>query len=97
MLTYSNDFSQWGTSNASVTSGQSGYDGSSDAWELESLSNGFYRRVSQSVTQTGVITFSIYAKASATNFLLIYNNQNGDKAWFDLSSGSLGNLSCAID
>ena len=85
------------TSAASITGGQSGYDGSSNAWELESLSDGFYRRLYQSATQTGVITFSIYAKSANTDSLLIYNNQNGDRAWFDLSNGSLGNLNGAID
>ena len=85
------------TSAASITGGQSGYDGSSNAWELESLSDGFYRRLYQSTTQTGVITFSIYAKAANTSSLLIYNNQNGHRAWFDLSSGSLGVLNGAID
>jgi hypothetical protein len=85
------------TSAANITGGQSGYDGSSDAWELESLSNGFYRRLYQSTTQTGVIIFSIYAKAANTSSLLIYNNQNGHRAWFDLSSGSLGALNGAID
>jgi len=82
---------------ATITGGQSGYDGSSNAWELESLSDGFYRRLYQSTTQTGVITFSIYAKAANTSSLLIYNNQNGHRAWFDLSSGSLGALNGAID
>ena len=101
VLTYSNDFSNvaWVKSNASVTSGQSGYDGTNDAWLLEVTATGSYRRVYQSGINLDVNTFSIYAKANTSNFLFLLNNKSSTDAiaWFDLSNGSIGGVNGAID
>jgi hypothetical protein len=51
------------SSNMTLTSGQSGYDGSSDAWECELTISASFKSVSQSVSHSGVNTFSVYAKA----------------------------------
>jgi len=90
LLTYSNDFgnSAWVKSDVSVTGGQTGYDGSSDAWLLENTGNS--GRIFQSPSPAGVYTISVYAKAG--NVDLIWINIGGGVfgAYFDLSgSGSV--------
>jgi len=95
LLLQSNTFSNasWVKSNASVTSGQSGYDGTSDAWLQQSTST--FCRLDQNITQTGVLTLSTYAKAGTSNFLLLEVTRSGGVfyAWFDLSSGVVGTTS----
>ena len=91
LLLQSNSFdTTWTTSNASLTSGQSGYDGSSDAWKLSSNSAGTNRRISQTKSQNGIVTFSVYAKAgtySGRLYLRAAGDQNY-RAYFDLSNGT---------
>lgn len=90
LLLQSNQFdTTWTLSGASVTSGQSGYDGSSDAWLLsKSAANG---RVFQDIGSSGVQTFSVYAKAAVNDWAFLLVNGGGNpSAWFDLSTGSLG-------
>ena len=74
LFTYSNDFSNaaWLKNRAIVTSGQSGYDGSSDAWKLIADIGGSSSRVYQLFSSTGVITTSIYAKAAEYNYVGLY-------------------------
>jgi len=100
LLKYSNTFNQTGNSSTgwsinantggtlpTVTSGQTGYDGSSDAWLLDSA-NDNYCRIEQDPTYTGVFTFSIYAKAGTANYM---NLENGgiadDSVYFNLLDG----------
>ena len=100
LLLQSNQFdTTWIQSNVSVTSGQTGYDGSSDAWLLEVTATGSYRRVHQSGINLDVNTFSIYAKANTSNFLFLLNNKSSTDAvaFFDLSNGSIGGVNAAID
>jgi len=91
LVLQSNNFniSPWALSSASATSGQSGYDGSSDAWLLsKSAANG---RVFQNIASSGVQTFSVYAKAAVNDWAFLLVNGGGNpSAWFDLSTGSLG-------
>ena len=97
LLLQSNQFdTTWTTSNTSVTSGQSGYDGSSDAWLLEADSDGNGRRVEQSKTQGGVATLSIYAKAGTTDWLRIEFGGAASLVYFDLTNGVLGSETNAI-
>ena len=70
-----------------VTSGQSGYDGSSDAWLLNG--SGGFARLTQSVSLSGVFTISVYAKANTTNYLninMLFNGV-GQNVVFDLVNG----------
>ena len=92
LLLQSNNFnsSPWIKSSTSLTSGQSGYDGSSDAWLLsKSSANGSVR---QNITTSGVKTFSIYAKANTNDWIrLRFDNSSGDQnLWVNLSNGSIG-------
>jgi len=89
LLLQSNSFgtTPWLQSDATATGGQTGYDGSSDAWLLEKTSsNG---RVRQYVTNTSVQTLSAYVKAGTNNWMRV--TFGGDTTYFDLANGVLGN------
>lgn len=90
-LLQSNNFdTTWTTTNASVTGGQSGYDGSNDAWEFEATSTSSCNII-QNVSQSGVQNFSIYAKAGTTDWLRIIGDASTDYlAFFDLTNGVVG-------
>ena len=91
LLLHSNTFSNavWVNNAGSCTrtSGQSGYDGSNDAWLLTQDSAG-YDNIVQSVSSSGVNTYSIYVKGTSTAFTLRITN-TGDRVLFNLSTGSV--------
>ena len=91
LLTYSNDFSNvaWGKSSTSVTSGQAGYDGSSDAWLLEAT-NTTAARIQRSTGATGVATLSFFGKSGTTDWVRL--NGGNSSVWFNLSNGTIGTL-----
>ena len=90
LLLQSNQFdTTWTTSNASVTSGQSGYDGSNDAWLLEKDNTGSFKSISQNLSISGVWTFSLYAKANTLDSLTLRNQTNGHSATFDLTNATI--------
>jgi hypothetical protein len=90
LLTYSNDFSQWTKSGATATGGQSGYDGSSDAW-LITKSGGAFDQVLRNVSSSGVNTISFYAKAGTLTSVYFRGqaSSNIPDVKFNLSDGSL--------
>ena len=89
LLLQSNSFDSWGAIGSSVTGGQSGYDGSSDAWLVSK--NVGSARVFTSVNESGVNTYSVYAKAGALNWVRIMTNgSNTRDMYFDLANGALG-------
>ena len=91
LLLQSNQFdTTWTTSDVSVTSGQSGYDGSSDAWLLTATST-LNCRINQSISSSGVKTLSVYAKAGTADWVIVQiGGGTASYAWFDLSSGAVG-------
>ena len=93
LLLQSNAFdTTWATSSASVTGGQTGYDGTSDAWLLsKSGASAFIR---QFVSVSGLYTFSVYAKAGSLNFCRVYMASSvvSVAAYVDLTDGSVGTL-----
>jgi len=93
LLTYSNDFSQWNSGGVTRTGGQSGYDGSNNAWLITST-NVSGVNVNQIVNTSGVKTYSIYAKAGTTNWIRMSFNDTGinSRAWFDLTNGVVGTI-----
>ena len=94
LLLQSNQFdTTWSLNTTSVTSGQSGYDGTNDAWLLNRL--GAFARLEQSISTSGVNTFSIYAKANTLNFLMLNNGTNA--CWFDLQNGVIGTDTGYVD
>ena len=93
LLTYSNDFSQWTFGGVTRTGGQSGYDGSNNAW-LITATNVSGVNVNQIVNTSEVKTYSIYAKAGTTNWIRMSFNDTGinSRAWFDLTNGVVGTI-----
>ena len=100
LLLQSNQFdTTWtSTSGVSVTDGQSGYDGTNDAWLLARTSTGG-ERLAQAISQSGVQTYSVYAKANVGDWLYMRCNTSGSPAtaWVDLANGVFGSTSNLID
>ena len=90
LILQSNQFdTTWATNGVSVTSGQTGYDGSNNAYLIESTNNGF-SYLEQLDSNSGVLTFSIYAKAGTTDFLFAkFASVDSGNTFFDLGSGSV--------
>ena len=99
LLKQSNNFgTTWLTTNASVTSGQSGYDGSSDAWLLDISGGANSQQIRQSVTASGVTSYSIYAKANTLDWILLYvDASQNTRGYFDIANGVLGGANNLID
>ena len=79
------------TNLTSVTGGQAGYDGSSNAWLINKT--GSSGRVYQSITSSGVQTISIYAKAGSVDWCLLQSiGGSNPYAYFDLGNGVVGSI-----
>jgi hypothetical protein len=92
LLTYSNTFSNaaWAKDNgATVTAGQSGYDGSTNAWKLEAPTAGASRDIFQIYSASAPLTFSVYAKAGSTDWIRINLSGIGNQ-YFNLANGTAG-------
>ena len=91
-ISWSNDFSKasWVKTDSSVTSGQSGYDGTNNAWLLsKSAANG---RLIQNLSAGAVLTFSVYAKAGTLNYMrLRVSGTSNASCFFDFTDGSIHN------
>jgi hypothetical protein len=98
LLLQSNNFgTTWTNVSTTETGGQSGYDGSSDAWLItKSGANG---RLDQTISASGVLTFSIYAKANALNWIYLRIDGSGGNhdVYFDLVNGAVGINNLLID
>ena len=98
LLPRSNSFNSapWSTSSSNATIGQSGYDGTNDAWLLSKTAiNG---RAQQNLVITGVQTFSVYAKAGTNTWMnLLINGSVSPSVFFDLQNGVLGSVSSTIE
>ena len=90
LLQQSNTFTvSWGLSGTALTSGQAGYDGSSDAWLLskDAVVN---RYIFQYLSVSETKTFSVYAKANTLNNVRLYSTTGtSSTADFSLVDGSL--------
>ena len=86
LLLQSNNFdTTWTLNNGSLTSGQSGYDGSNNAWLLTSATS---VRLQQGITLDAVQTFSIYAKAGTQSaFQFEFYGADYAIVQFNLSTG----------
>lgn len=98
VLEQSNNFNTtWFTANTTPTGGQTGYDGSLNAWLLQAASTSTSARIEQTVS-SGLSTYSVYAKEGTTSFLALRTNDSTTVSWFDLSgSGSVTKGTNAID
>ncbi len=91
LLLQSNQFdTTWNNVNVTLTSGQSGYDGSSNAWKLVGSTNNVSHNVNQGYSISGVITLSVYVKPSGYNYMLLYAGNYGG-TFFDIANGTTGN------
>jgi hypothetical protein len=91
LLLQSNSFSDsdWSKTGVTMTSGQSGYDGTNDAWKLEKDA-AQYRRVQQTISSvSGVYTYSVYAKEGTLSQVGLRNSGGADRVIFDLSDGTI--------
>ena len=91
ILLQSNQFDTTWSLDASMTltSGQSGYDGSSDAWLLDKTAIQF-RAVRQIPVHYNVVTFSVYAKQGTLRYLNYYSPAgDAPQIWFDLQAGAV--------
>jgi hypothetical protein len=86
----SNTFTtSWGLSGTTLTSGQTGYDGLSDAWLL-SKDALISRYIFQYLSFSGLKTFSVFAKANTLNNVRLYSTTGtSSTADFSLVDGSL--------
>ena len=92
LILQSNTFdTTWGNSSTTETSGQSGYDGTSNAWLLsKSAASGY---IVQFVSVSGVQTFSVYAKANASTWSLLQCiGGSNPYAYFNLDTGVVGTI-----
>ena len=91
LLLQSNQFdTNWVSIFTTETGGQTGYDGSSDAWLLTKTdANG---RIYQSISSSGVQSISIYAKAGTLDWvrLQVIDAINNPSVFFDLQNGVIG-------
>jgi len=91
LLLQSNTFdTTWINSNSTETGGQSGYDGTNDAWLInKSAANGYIR---QAISQSGVQTLSVYAKAGTLDWMRVIadGGSSTPSTWFDLANGVIG-------
>ena len=76
------------------TSGQSGYDGSNNAWLIQCNNTSNFAGASQSVSSSGVNVFSFYAKAGNVDFVGAHINigSQGNVNFELTGSGSVGSV-----
>ena len=90
LLLQSNSFSTtWVMSDVTLASGQAGYDGTNDAWEV-TRSTIAYSRLNQSVTQSGLVRHSVYAKAGTLDWVSVGPTGGAEGTWFNVSTGVQG-------
>lgn len=86
LLLQSNQFDTTWSGAVTTTSGQSGYDGTNNAWLIENTASSAYIR--QTNTTSGVLTASIYAKAGNVNWMrFAVSNSPIVSIYFDLVNG----------
>ena len=89
LVLQSNSFdTTWTNSNSTETSGQAGYDGTNNAWRLDKTAGSGY--IIQTISLSGVQTFSVYAKAGTDNWMVLLIT--GFSAYYDLQNGVLGTV-----
>ena len=97
LLLYSNQFDSWTVVDATATSGQTGYDGTSDAWLFTTTVAG--ASLEKSITASGVVVFSMYAKKGTVDGIRLRIDAATDAdAYFNLSNNSVHSFTgSAID
>jgi hypothetical protein len=85
----SNNFNTtWTLYSVTATSGQAGYDGSSDAWEISTTGVNGFENLNQNISFSGVHTISMYAKAGSNNYLTMRSLGTDIRVQFKLDDGT---------
>ena len=98
-LQQSNTFTTiWDDNYVTLTSGQSGYDGTNDGWLLTGFAGTSEKRIRQNPAKTGINTLSVYAKAGTEDFLWLrgVTNSANVRVFYNLSNGTIANAGSAI-
>jgi hypothetical protein len=94
LILQSNSFdTTWVNTNSTDTGGQADKDGGTTAWLLESTTAAGEAYLRQTISASGLSTFSIYAKAGTADFLGVYINATTGTdpyVYFNLSTGAVG-------
>ena len=94
LLLQSNSFdTTWTNANITLTSGQSGYDGSNNAWKFESNAAGTTEILQSGLSTSLIKTHSVYAKAGSISTLKIYAGASKE---FNLSAGTTSSSNSKI-
>ncbi len=93
LLLQSNSFdTTWVNTNTTETGGQTGYDGTNNAWLIEKSAG--FGRIAQSISVSGVHTASVYVKAGTLSwcrFLMLPVAAGTDpQVYVNLATGALG-------
>ena len=98
LLLQSNQFdTTWSSINASETSGQSGYDGTNNAWAFtDNTANDIHSLAQYGKWTTSVCTGSIYVKAGSLSKFYVSNGSSGIGVFFNLSNGSVEGVTGAV-
>jgi len=90
LLLQSNQFdTTWTDNNCNITSGQSGYDGSTDAWKITSTNTGS-AFVRQNIVSSGVQTASVYAAKGNVDYIYFrIAGSTNQGAFINLSNGTI--------
>jgi hypothetical protein len=89
----SNSFdTTWVNVDTTETSGQAGYDGTNNAWLLDIASGLTTQRIQQTISASGSLTLSVYAKAGTKNWTRLFCTGTiiSANAYFNLQTGALG-------
>ena len=101
LLTQNNTFSSsnWTKFRSTITSGESGYDGSSDAWKWNETAEHGEHQLRQAFARSGVNCLSIYAKAAERDVILFRMNLSSywTNVFFNLTSGSVVSTGGFVD
>ena len=96
LVTHSNEFDNtdgWSLSLANLTSGQSGYDGTDNAYLLNAI--GTNARINQNLS-LDLCVVSIYAKKGSVDFVRLSTAVANMNAYFDLANGTIGTLESGV-
>ena len=94
LLLQSNSFTTTWSSNPVLTPNQAGYDGGNNAWLVEKLAA--FNNVGQSVSLSGVQTFSVYAKAGTQEWIRLRMSGSQTCYYHLFEDGYLGTNSGTI-
>jgi hypothetical protein len=96
-LLQSNAFSTspWNTNLVTATSGQSGYDGNTNAWKID-LTGAAGNLAVGGLSVGNVGTYSVYAKAGTLNWILLGSQSGNIQAYINLSDGSIGTTGALV-